>query len=115
MPRAVQLALRLPRARAQEPPWGRWAVDSGVAHYGIHSERECVFFVSKGQIQAHMGAHGRKRWSEESNSGHETKESKASLSLGWRKQTSLGWRTSLGVDGQREARRSEGEDLSIVK
>ena len=77
MPRAVQLALRLPRARTQEPPWGRWAVDSGVAHCGIHSERECVFFVSKGRVQAHMGAHGRKRWSEESNLGHETKESKA--------------------------------------
>ena len=49
MPRAVQLALRLPRARTQEPPWGRWAVDSGVVHCGIHSERECVFFVSKGR------------------------------------------------------------------
>ena len=110
MPRAVQLALRLPRARTQEPPWGRWAVDSGVAHCGIHSERECVFFVSKGRLQAHMGAHGRKRWSEGSNLGHETKESKASLSLGWRKQTSLldggllsGW-TDSEKQGEARAR-----------
>ena len=87
-------------------------MDSGVAHYGIHSEREWFFFVSKEQIQAHMGAHGRKRWSEESNLGHETKESKASLSLGWRKQTSLldggllsGW-TDSAKQGEARARTS---------
>ena len=51
MPRAVQLVLRLPRARTQEPPWGRWAVDSGVAHCGIHSERECVFLSAKGKFR----------------------------------------------------------------
>ena len=51
MPRAVQLALRLPRARTQEPPWGRWAVDSGVAHCGVHGECEGVFLSAKGKFR----------------------------------------------------------------